>query len=262
MAAVRTPLRTPRGTILAIEGASGAGKTAIARALALAEGSVRLAEALHYGAPLSIRFTTDAQLKRIEERLVRREIHRWALAERLARSGRSVVLDTAPWGPLSYTYGLVRSGCAGPGTLRYVARLLRAAMSDGRLGSPDLVLYLDVPVAERRRRAARDRLRHPPMLFERHLAASRGERELWLGRWSRIVPVRRLRVRSGESVPSVVGRALRAWRASPLREPRARASTQRLEPDLRVGARRVRRDGALATSQRAARTVARGPGQR
>ncbi|MHB1435337.1 MAG: AAA family ATPase [Thermoplasmata archaeon] len=211
---------SPRtGIVVAIEGGSGVGKTALVADLAATLGWTAIPEASDLGARRpSLRFRSDAELARREAALFARDLDRWRRADRDRAKGESTLLDTGPFGTLTYTRGLVGIGAAGPEVLRgLVARGRRAAVRRA-LGVPDLILYLEAPPTTLRRRAAGSPGDHPPRLTERHHRVGRVERRLWLGAFRRQFPRRLLRLdadRPAASVRRAAERAIR--RAKPLR---------------------------------------------
>ena len=183
--------RTRPGPLLAIEGASGAGKSSVSAALAERLGGVLLAEAFRrLQPPPSLAFQDAAGLLRLERGLLEEEGRRWEEALRLAASGRAVVLDTGPLGPLTYSWGL-REGWTG--SLDVVAPLVdraRELVGERRFGLPDLTIYLDLPERVAEVRAARSPSDHPKELRERHRTVARWERWLYVREFPRRAPGR------------------------------------------------------------------------
>lgn len=100
-------------------------------------------------------------------------------AARLRREGITVVADTGFLGPLTYTGALVALGEAPSALLREVRGWTRPAGQARPWVLPDLVVYLDLPSPERRRRAARDAARHPLLQDRQHESAARVERSFY-----------------------------------------------------------------------------------
>lgn len=211
----------PPGIVVAIEGGSGAGKTALVADLALRLGWTAIPEASDLeGRRLSLRFRSDAGLARLESSLFNRDLRRWRRAARNRTRGASTLLDTGPFGPLTYTRGLVEIGAAGPEVLRRLVDRGRKAALRGALGIPDLVLYLDASESTLRRRAARSPADHPPRLAERHRRVGAIERRLWGEGFSREFPGRLIRLDADRPAASVRRAAERAiGRAKPRRSP-------------------------------------------
>ncbi len=211
---------SPRsGIIVAVEGGSGAGKTALVADLAATLGATAIPEAADLGGRrASLRFRSDAELARLEAALFARDLDRWRRADRGRAKGGPILLDTGPFGTLTYTRGLVEIRAAGPGVLRRLIARGRRAAALGALGVPDLVLYLEAPEATLRRRAARAPAGHPPRLTERHHRVGRIERRLWLTAFRTRFPRRLVRLdadRPADRVRRSAERAIR--RAKPLR---------------------------------------------
>lgn len=183
-----TRRRRRPGRIVALEGASGAGKSTTTAALARAAGWVPLAEAYDRLEPRPSLFVpTEAELLATERALLAEESRRWRQARSLAARGRTVLADTGFLGPLTYTRGLVALGAAPARALRTLVRETERLRRAGRWGVPDLVIYLVCPPGRRRARASRDPERHPPSLRGQHAAVGALE-----GRFYRTAVRRRL----------------------------------------------------------------------
>lgn len=182
-----------RGLVIAVDGPSAAGKSAVARAAVRATSWRVLPEAFDRLDPRpSLEFSTSDELLATELTLLSEEGRRAREAARERARGRVVVADTGFWGPLTYTAGLVATGAADPATLRTLGA--RAVGPRSLPCVPDLVVYLDASVADRRARARRSRDAHPASLEARHARVARFERRFVLGPLSRLLPgrVRRL----------------------------------------------------------------------
>jgi hypothetical protein len=233
------PRRLP--PIVAIEGVSGSGKSTVSTAVARDLGFRRIPEAFERIRPEpSLRFSTTEGLRRIERRLVEEETHRFALARGIRSSGSSVVLDTGFVGPLTYVWGL-RSLSGYPDVVAPVRRELEEAARAGRWGLPDVSVFLDVPVAERRRRIARARSTHPADLEERHRAVGAFERTLWTRRFPHLLPGWILRVDARPPVKEVVERIGYELRRLPARVPPGPDDARRLLGSFRAAPRRPAR---------------------
>jgi thymidylate kinase len=230
------PRRFP--PIVAIEGPSGSGKSTVSTAVARLLGFRRIPEAFERIRPEpSLRFSSPESLRRIEHRLVEDETQRFTLARGIRSSGSPVVLDTGFVGPLTYVWGL-RSLSGYPDVVASVRLELEAAARDGRWGLPDVSVFLDVPLAERRRRIARARSTHPADLEERHRAVGAVERTLWTHRFPRLLPGRVLRIDGRPPVNEVVHRIDRELRRLPARTPPGPEDARRVLRSFRAAPRR------------------------
>ena len=242
--------------MVAVEGASASGKTTIARALGSVLGSRVLAEAAEGLRPRpSLRYGDERALERLELRLLEAEAVRWEVATREAERGRMVLLDTAPFGPLTYTYGLVREREAPDSSLRLLTDRARTMVRRRRLGLPSITLYLDVPAAERTRRARQSARDHPPVLFERHQRVAPWERRLLLGPWRNPLRVRPIRVRAGRSAAETAQRAAELAVGVPVSTPGARPALRMLDELLRIAGRSTQGRASRSPPPRVARST-------
>ena len=198
------------GFVVALEGQSGVGKTAVSRAVAGRTGAMRIAEAADRLRPRpTLRYRSPAGLRRLETRLLAEEGRRYATARRARTLGRLVVADTGFLGPLTYSAGLARLDPAFDvrPTLAQSARRLEAA---GMWGPADLHVVLVAPSREIARRLARAPAAHPEDLRDRHARVGRAELATWrrLGRTT--LPGRIAFVSATGPVEAVVGRVVRA----------------------------------------------------
>ena len=235
------------GRLVALEGASGVGKSTLARLLRDRWGWGTLAEAFSRLRPVpGLEFGSSEELIAIEETLLEEECRRYREARRRCRRGEDVVADTGFLGPLTYTAGLVALGRAPSSALRAVRRKVQVRFSLGELGWPDGILYLDLAPAELRRRSVRDPVGHPEPLAARHRAVGRFERAFYLRILAPLWPGRVVLVPATAS-PSVV-----AWRANTIASGFPRSAP-------RVETTREIVDLLLTSTRRGATRVARAP---
>ena len=199
-----------RPRIIALEGASGAGKSTVARLLRRDLEAELLTEAYDRLDPRpNLAFSSPASLLALERDLLAEERRRYREALEIRRRGRTVVADTGFFGPVTYAAGLVALGFA---PRRVLARLIaeaRRTRGAGPLGLPDATVYLDVPERRLRERVARDPTGHPAALARRHRAVGRFERELYVRTLPTIAPGHVAVVR-GPGPPETVARRVRA----------------------------------------------------
>ncbi len=187
----------PHGRLIAVEGASGVGKTATARALSKALSATWIREAFERLDPSpSLEIPDVPTLIDLERTLLLEESRRFREADKLRARGRDVVVDTGFIGPITYTIGLAEIDPRWvPARVPLIAearRLIRA----GWLGLPDRSVYLDLGA-----RAVADRIRadpagHPARWAARHARVAVKERALWLRRIRLLSPERLLVVRA------------------------------------------------------------------
>jgi AAA domain len=255
----RDGARVPRtGFVVALEGASGVGKSTLARRLARARGWEFLPEAFaRLTPPPSLRYRSLSELLAIEERLLREERRRYRVARTSARRGWVVIADTGFLGPLTYTAGLVARGFVGAGAWPRVRRLAERIGAEGQLGLPDAVVYLRAPSRVRRGRAARDPRAHPPGLDRRHEAVAEFERAFYRRYYRPLAP-------QGFRYASAVGRVDRVVarldalarelrRRAPARRPGLNDFVEALDRALAAG-RRARSRAPAATVKKTARS--------
>ena len=198
----------PAGRVIALEGASGAGKTTALDALARGEGWTTVPEAyrrLDPPPPLEVGGASD--LLQLEERLLAEEARRYVECRAAARSGVTVLADTGFFGPLSYTAGLIALGAAPPELLSTLVATARAHAAAGRWGGPDGILWLATPEAARSERVRADPVGHPPDLARRHALVGAVERALYARRIGPLFGPRYREV-SGAGDPAAVARRL------------------------------------------------------
>ncbi|MFZ0698899.1 MAG: hypothetical protein WAN74_01720 [Thermoplasmata archaeon] len=198
------------GAIVAVEGPSAAGKSAVASAAGALRAGATLPEAyVRLGRRVPLEYRSSTQLVRIERRLLREDVRRWHEARRVAGRGRTVYLDTGVLGTLTYTWGLVELGRAGPAALDAILGSVDRAVRAGRIGLPDRTAFIDTPPALRRRRARRSPEGHPARSDDLHARVGRLERSLWLDRWARLLGDRLVRIDGSESMARIAHRLVR-----------------------------------------------------
>jgi AAA domain-containing protein len=200
-----------KSLVIAVEGASGAGKSTIVARTAAEFDWVPLAEAYDRIHPTpDLRFSSQRELLELEGTLLEEEARRFRAARALQARGRTVIADTGFLGPLTYTWGLARLGLASSAVLEPLVTRARRWAERGRWGLPDGTAYLVLPAAVRRGRASRDPVRHPPDLQERHEAVGREERRFYRALLPGVLPGRVREVRSGAPLDEVVRNLQRA----------------------------------------------------
>jgi AAA domain len=223
-----------RGRLIAVEGASAAGKTTLVSSAARRYGWQALPEAFDRLDPTpSLEFHSARGLLRLEGLLLAEESRRYREARRVLRRGGTVLADTGFLGPVTYTWGLVRLGQAPASVARRLEESARVLVERGVLGIPDLTVYLGTTVAERRRRARADPDRHPAALASRHEAVGRVERSLFETALPAALP-ERFRTLLGRGDPRTLVARLRAEvdssRPVPASRAEARVVLSRLRP--------------------------------
>jgi hypothetical protein len=198
------------GTLIAIEGASAAGKTTLVRAAGRRLGWLPVPEAIdRLVPPPSIDFGSPEELLALEETLLAEESRRYLEARQRCAVGRTVVADTGFLGPVTYTHGLFELGRAPASVTRSIDRSARALMRNGGLGIPDLTVYLATTHRERAEHVRKDAPRRPVALQSRHEAVGAVERRYFETEFPRALPGR-FRVLRGSATPASRLSALRA----------------------------------------------------
>jgi hypothetical protein len=196
------------GRIVAVEGASAAGKTRTTTAVGAATGGVVLPEAYRRLVPTpSLEFTSRGALLRLESLLLAEEGRRFREARAARRAGHLVIADTGFLGPLTYTWGLVRIGDAAPSVLSALVSRARALTARGGWGVADVYVYLDAPSRVRSARARADPEGAPPDLARRHRAVAVHERKFYRERFAPLFGAR-FRWLDGDRPPAAVARSL------------------------------------------------------
>jgi len=169
-----------RGRLVAVEGGSASGKTTLVAHAAPTQGWRALPEALDRLDPApSLEFASPRELARLEATLLAEEARRYREARQLCANGVTVLADTGFLGPITYTFGLVRLGLAPASVATSLMTSARSMVRSGKLGIPDLTIYLRTTARERVDRARMSASRHPAGLFARHEAVGRFERRLF-----------------------------------------------------------------------------------
>lgn len=174
-------MNPPRsGRLVAVEGPSAVGKTTVTRRIAETSDWTLLGEAsLRLRPRLGLRFGSPAELRRIEERLIAEERRRSETARQLTERGVDVLLDTAFFGPATYTAAVARlDPTYAPVAARIVGSVAQDVRTD-RLRVPDRVVYLSASDRVLQARAAASRSVHPSRLAERHRMVGPIERGFW-----------------------------------------------------------------------------------
>jgi hypothetical protein len=196
---------TKRGRLIAVEGPSASGKSTLVRLASQRLGWMPLPEAFDRLDPApSLEFGSPRELLRLEGTLLAAEARRYAEAQRECRRGRTVLADTGFLGPWTYTRGLVALGQAPVSALRTIDRSARSLLERGRLGLPDLTVYLLANARERARRARGDVTHHPTSLWSRHEAVGAVERYWFRTDFPRALPERFRSLRSSTDPRSLV----------------------------------------------------------
>ena len=191
--------------MIALEGASGVGKTATSRSLAKALSASRIPEAYERLRPApALEFGDVEELVDLETTLLYEESRRYREAQRALRQGADVVLDTGTFGPLTFTAGLAHLDPRWSPALRRVARISLRLIRAGRLGLPDVTVYLDLGAAAVAQRVAADPAGHPPEHADLYARVAAWERPLWVERFLPAAPGRLIAVRADRPVPSIV----------------------------------------------------------
>jgi len=229
------------GRLIAVEGSSAAGKTTLVREASEGLGWEPLAEAFDRLDPApSLEFRSPRELLRLEGTLLAEEALRFEQGKRFSAQGKTVIADTAFFGPLTYTWGLVGLGLAPQSVAQGVMRAARALVQKRSLGLPDLTIYLETSARERSRRARAARARHPSTLFSRHESVGQLERRYYTELLPAVLP-RRVRNLRGQTSPESLARRLHEvvdgmrWRPA---TPRETLVSLRILPLLAEDARR------------------------
>jgi len=230
-----------RGRLVAVEGGSASGKTTLVAAAAHTLGWRPLPEAYDRLDPApSLDFDSPRELLRLEATLLAEEAKRYREACQLCATGLTVVADTGFFGPLTYTLGLGELGLAPESVAAALVRSARSLVMAGRLGLPDLTVYLRTTARERAGRARADARRHPPDLWLRHEAVGRFERRFLERELSAVRPTG-FRVLRADGPATVLARRLRTIVATLPSRPASRADALALLARLDRPARGFRR---------------------
>lgn len=203
------------GRVVALEGASAAGKTTAVEAVVRTTGWTGLPEAYRrITPPPSLEFASSAELLDLEARLLREDARRYSEARSEARRGETVLADTGFLGPLTYTSALVSMGVA-PGTvLAPLVDLARRLAGRGAWGLADAYIYLDTPASVRSARTRADRSGPPADLARRHREVGDLEHRFYRERFAPLLGPRFVSVSGDGSGPVVARRVVDAARST------------------------------------------------
>ncbi|MCI4357477.1 MAG: AAA family ATPase [Thermoplasmata archaeon] len=202
--------RGSAGRTIALEGASGVGKSAVARSLARALSGTLVREAYErLEPPLALDFADGPTLAALQRRLLEEESRRFKEAEGQRTQGGDVVLDTGFLGPLTYSAGLAHLEPAWAAALGSVGRAVLRRVRDDRLGLADRTIYLDLEARAVAWRVAGDPVGHPPERAALHARVHSWERYLWLDRFPSVCEGRLEVIRADRPVESLVQTVLR-----------------------------------------------------
>jgi AAA domain len=194
--------------LVAVEGASAAGKTTAVTAAARRRGWTALPEAYRrLDPPPSLEFRNAKEVAALERRLLDEEARRYAEARALVRDGATVLADTGFLGPLTYTWALVSMGATPRSSLVGLIDAARSLRARRRWGLPDAVVYLDTPKAVRAARTRRDPAGPTARLAARHAHVGDRERGFYRERLAPLLGPAFASV-SGDASASVVARRL------------------------------------------------------
>jgi len=203
------------GWVVALEGASGAGKTTVAESVGRAQGWTVIAEAYRRIVPTpSLEYGSPEELIRLETRLLEEDARRYREARAAAASGGVVLADTGFLGPLTYTWGLVEDGQTPFACLAALVDQARSLAGRSEWGSADLYLYLDTPREVRAERARATAGGLSPRVVERHQRVGELEREFYVGEFASEVEDSFQRVAADRSPEEVVRAVVDAVHAS------------------------------------------------
>ncbi|MGA8543344.1 MAG: AAA family ATPase [Thermoplasmata archaeon] len=205
----------PAGKVIAIEGASAAGKTTVAEAAARATGGTALPEAWRRLTPTPrLEFASDAELLALEERLLDEDARRYTEARRRAADGETVIADTGFLGPLTYTWGLTQLGAASNTVLDSLVGKARMLALRGAWGLAEAYVYLDTPAEVRSTRTRADPGGPSAELARRHRDVGEQERAFYGERFAALVGPRFHSVSGEGTAPDVTRRVVDAVRTS------------------------------------------------
>lgn len=216
------------GGIVAVEGPSAAGKSAVVRAAGALGGGAPVPEAfVRLGRRVPLEYRSSHELVLLERRLLYEDARRWREARELARPGRAVFLDTGLLGTATYTWGLVELGRVRPAALVAILGSLDRAVRAGRIGLPGRTVFLDTPPALRHRRARQSPEDHPARRDALHAQVGRLERSLWLEQWAPQLENRLVRMDGREPVARIARRLIRLASFSSSSDARSGARSDR-----------------------------------
>jgi hypothetical protein len=199
------------GFLLALEGASAAGKTTVASAVARTTGATVLPEAYRRLVPApSLEFRSSEELLGLERTLLAEEVLRYAEASDRIHAGESVIADTGFLGPLTYTFALVRDGRIPSSVLATLVAESRSLGARGELGFADAYVYLDASPGVRAERARSDPAGAPPQVAARHRELGTLERAFYFSHFAPLWGGRFRVVGADGTAPEVAAEIVRA----------------------------------------------------
>jgi hypothetical protein len=179
------------GKVVAVEGASAAGKTTAIEEAGRRTGWVALPEAFRRLTPTPrLEFGSPDELLTLEEQLLREDARRYTEAREQANAGRTVLADTGFLGPLTYTEVLVRRGEAPRTVLAHLIEIARALTLRGAWGVADAYIYIDTSPGVRSFRGRVDPGGAPASLARRHLEVGDAERSFYRDRFAPVLSTR------------------------------------------------------------------------
>lgn len=206
--------------MIALEGASGVGKTATSRTLARTLSASRIPEAYDRLRPApTLEFRDLEELVDLETTLLYEESRRYLEAGRSLGHGADVVLDTGFLGPVTFSAGLAHLDPRWTPAARRIARTAERLVRAGRLGLPDVTIYLDLGAEAVAARVAADPAGHPPERADLYARVATWERRLWVEHFPVGAPGRLIAVRADRPVPSIVRKLTGRLAEVPARRP-------------------------------------------
>ncbi len=196
----------PSGLVVAVEGASAAGKTSAIGRAAASTGWTVVAEAYRrLRPPPSLEFDSPTELAELERVLLEEEARRFTEARSRSQAGEVVLADTGFLGPLTYTWALAADGDVPATVLLPLIALARTL--GGRWGLADAYVFVDTPAPIRSNRARADPAGPRAELAVRHARVGDIEREFYRERFAPLLGSR-FRWIDGDGPPRLVAERL------------------------------------------------------